>query len=445
MIMTLLLPWFPIILGVGVGGRLLGRSRGFTLGLICALFWVCLIQASCGVTVWSQPWIIPVVLAGVTAIVAMGGWAGQDSSEQAEPEAEPQNQQSRQDAAVEVEDQGCDRISVLLNEFEEWLEAHRDDNNPWPEFDEFIRSALGVCCEATHVRPYALAGDGDELKPLWEPDPFTEVRRLSARKGIIGHVATSGRCYVAGDPTQGELVARLADEWEDPIAWCFAVCEGPRKIGVVVVAQLNMAPERNRSLLRAAEKVIGRCWLSLREASRCRAAALDDPVSGAFTRAAFFGLAERSLRESYAQGEPVALAIVALEKLREINDSGRWEVADDLVRQVGAVLRRKLRVDDHLGRFDGSRFVILIRRVDSGLASLIVTQIMSQLKTLCGNLDRWGVAVTVRCGVVGSGTAEPDLRVLVSKGLMQCRRARLEGLEVASDLGESKIPSEAVL
>ena len=48
MTLALLLPWFPILLAVGVGGRLLGRSRGLFMGVLCALFWVMVIQSSVG-------------------------------------------------------------------------------------------------------------------------------------------------------------------------------------------------------------------------------------------------------------------------------------------------------------------------------------------------------------------------------------------------------------
>jgi hypothetical protein len=42
--------------------------------------------------------------------------------------------------------------------------------------------------------------------------------------------------------------------------------------------------------------------------------------------------------------------------------------------------------------------------------------------------------VVARCGVVGSGTGSPTLRMLVSQALMQCRKARLENTLVSSDL-----------
>ncbi|UCE60111.1 MAG: GGDEF domain-containing protein [Phycisphaerales bacterium] len=445
LIMTLLLPWFPIILGVGVGGRLLGKTRGFGLGMLCAVFWMFLVHASVGPVIWGDPWTVMATLAGLAAIVAMGGWAGQSPEKEAAAELEPVGAESLPNRQANERDDHCERISTAIDRFEEWLENHSAHGDPWPAFDEFIRMTLGDCCGATHVKPYRLVDEGGELKPLGESDPSTEAKHLSARKGIVGHVVTTGRCYLAGDTTQGELITQLAEEWQEPMAWCFAVREGPHKIGVVIAGQLNVAPEGSRSLLRAMERLISRFWCALRETHRRRAAAHDDPISGAYIREAFFRTADQSLRESYRQGEPVALAVVALEKLREINDSGHWEVADELVREVSGILRRKIRVDDQLGRFDGSRFMILLRRVDSELASLIIAQIMSQLTELCANTKRWGASVVVRCGVAGSGTASPDLRTLVSKALTQCRRARMGDAQVASDLQASGELIEATL
>ncbi len=130
----------------------------------------------------------------------------------------------------------------------------------------------------------------------------------------------------------------------------------------------------------------------------------------------------------------MACAVFALEGLREINDSGRWEVADDLVREVADTLRCKIRTDDRIGRFDGSRIVLLLRRVDSELASLIVSQIMARLSVLWADESREGVHVTIRCGVAGSGTDQVELRALISRALAQCRRARIENTSIASDL-----------
>jgi diguanylate cyclase (GGDEF)-like protein len=445
MVLTLLLPWFPILLGAGIGARLLGRTRGPALGILCALFWIVLVQTSAGVEMWSDPWSVVSIVSGATAIVAMGYWAGEAPGRH--PAAKvpthdtinvvPDSVRTGQDTALQ-------QLCSAIDQFDDWLECHRDDTDPWPKFDEFIRSVMYQCCKATHVKPYRLLNQAEELVPLWEQDPPVEGERLSARRGIIGHVVTTGRSYLAGCAAQGELVERLANESPEPLAWCFAVRQDVRRLGVVLVSRLDIPPQLNMALLRAVEKVVNLFWCALSEAVCSRSAIENDPVSGLRTRPVFLPAAERTLRESYRHGEPVAVAVIALEGLRELNDTGRWEIADEMVREVAGWLRKKTRTDDCLGRFDGSRFILLLRRVDSELASLIVTQIMSRAAAICDDRERWQNAVTVRCGVVGSGTDQPDLRTLMSRALTQCRRARLEDVPIASDLKSVPVTSGAL-
>jgi diguanylate cyclase (GGDEF)-like protein len=465
--LTLFLPWFPILLGVGVGGRLLGRGRGLALGVLCAFFWIVLTQASAGITVWKHPWPVATIILGAIAIAAMGAWAGDhavaDPEATARPgaaEATPPSRISNLKSEISKGSRdhgaspgkgafrrdsfesdpcdpgasGLDRLAAAIDRFDDWLVEHRGDADPWPAFGEFIRTTLYECCRATHVKPYRLTSEGDELIALREPDPFAATHRLSARVGIVGHVVTTGRSYHAGDRAHGELVGALAEASRESIAWCFAVSRGTKRLGAVMVGRLDVDPGQNRAMLGATQRLIGQFWCTLDDAVHARAADQYDPVSGLHTRPAFLEVARQTIGESYASGEPVAAVVIALEGLRSLNDSGRWETADELVRDVSAYLRGKVRMDDRLGRFDGSRFILLLRRVDSELATLIVRQIITRLTTLCGDSARWRAAIHVRCGLAGSGTEQPDPRTLISEALTELQRARSEGLTIARDL-----------
>ncbi len=138
------------------------------------------------------------------------------------------------------------------------------------------------------------------------------------------------------------------------------------------------------------------------------------------------------------------MVVIAVEGLRELSDTGRWEVADELATEVSLVLRRKVRFDDRLGRFDDSQFILLLRRVDSELATLIVSQLVGQLTRLCADNERWHTKPMVRCGLVGSGTEQPDLNTLVFRALSQCRRARMEDKTMSSDVVAEAVIAGAI-
>lgn len=426
--------WFPIILATGVGGRLLGRPRAVGLGVLCALFWMVLIQARQGASVWMHGWSIASIVSGALAIAGMALWASESAPWVSTAPAASGSKAAVVSGRTGRDGDGFSRFSRCLEQFDEWLESRRTDPDPWPEFGEFIRGVLYDCCATSHVRLFRVLSEDEELVPVREAHPFTEDEWPSAREGIVGHVVTTGRSYLAGDASQGELIENLARRTPKAPVWCFAVTQGARKIGVVTVGGLEGHERFDRNHYRAVELLVAHFWNTLSEVCRGRTAETRDPTSNALTRKSFFSEAERALGESYKQGEPCALAVVAMESLRHLNDTGRWDTFDEVVREVSWTLTQRMRGDDLLGRFDESRFLLLLRRVDSSLGSLILQQITAKLAALCSDEHRWDTELAVRCGVAGTGTGRAAFGTLLSQALSLCREAREGGVVLASDL-----------
>lgn len=452
--------WFPIIIAIGLGGRLLDRARAVMLAGLCAVFWVALTVSSTEAGAWSDPLNAAALLAGCAALVAMGAWASEQAATKA---AEAASQPSvaagaRRDLSATAPEHAGHRatdesatlpaaLETAMEQFDDWLEVHRDDADPWPAFDEFVRGMLYATCRATHVRTYRVLSEEDDLIPLTEPpvDAGARAQLPSPRHGIVGHVVTTGRSYIAFDPSHGALLERLADSSGQAFStadWCFPITQGSRRIGVVVVGRVSSKDDHapQPAYLRLVARSVAQFWSMLCETCRSRSAETDDPVSKVLTRAAFVRIGGQALRDSYRQGEPAAVAVVALERLRQLNDTGRWELAEQLVREAAAVMRDKVRSDDLLGCFDESRFLILLRRVDSELASLIAGQLVARLQLLCGDESRWRTAIRVRCGVAGSGREQPDLRTLISAAVAQCHRARQGNVTMSNDVDRSGQP-----
>ena len=285
------------------------------------------------------------------------------------------------------------------------------------------------------------------MVPLREIDQANQDEMASARTGIMGHVATTGRAFHAQDAAQGELVLALASQSPCPPAWCFAVRRGARTIGLVSVGRLASgypADPRggyahgtgvpSREVLQTTEALISQFWLMLVEVCRGRAAATTDATSGVLTRKAFLEEACHAAEQSYVHGEPIAMVVITIEGLRALVDQGRWELESDVVYEACRTMRERVRPDDLLGRFDDARFLILLRRVDSELASLISNQLIERL-TRIPVMDSVPVGrVGIRCGVTGSGNRAPSVTDLVADAIRLCHEARSRGERVASDL-----------
>lgn len=420
--LTLFLAWFPILLAVGVGGRLLGRQRGYALGILCSLFWVILVRAQYGASGWSDPWQMLSLVAGSVAMIAMGGWAGELPIADRDHSHAPAGREHPFGLPV--------RFAGACRMFDEWLRDHGGDADPWPSFGEFVRMMLHQSCGATHVRLFRISADGTSVEPLHT----IRARPQSPAEDVIQNLTSAGTSSSVAPHHAGSAADRHQPSAIGTTSWRFSVEMAGGPLGIV---QVGSMPSEVLAMPGVTDSIAGLTsllWSLLAAHVKNRTAETEDPVSGLLTRQAFLRCGNDSLRTSYEHKEPVAVAVIALERLRELNDSGRWESADELVHEAANVLRLKARSEDCLGRFDGSRFVVLFRRVDARLAGLIVAQVMARLNTLVGDVARWKANIAVRCGVVGSGAQSPDLPTLVAGALAECHRARGDNRTIASGL-----------
>ncbi|NOT00353.1 MAG: diguanylate cyclase [Phycisphaerales bacterium] len=335
-------------------------------------------------------------------------------------------------------------VADAIARFDDWLDEHRGDTDAWPAFDEFIRHILFTSCGATHARPFRILSEGAGLVPLRSMESSDEqsvgMELGSARHGIVGHVAMTGRSFHVDDASQGELIQKLAERSPatgphgGPV-WCFAIRRGARTIGVVSVGQFG-AQRPSGAVMRAFEGLIGQFWTTLSEVCRSRSATTRDPVSGFMTRDAFLDEGRRVAEAAFAVGEPVAVAVIQVEGLRSLLDRGRWDLADEVLQEVSTALRRRLRPDDLIGRFDDARVVLLLRRVDSELASLIADQFVERLASLPVIQRVVEGDIEMRCGVAGSGTARVPIGRLTSEALRLCGVARERRVRTVTDVFE---------
>ncbi|GJM24945.1 MAG: hypothetical protein DHS20C16_13600 [Phycisphaerae bacterium] len=432
--------WIPLAMLAGLGARYLHRGSAWVLGLATVAFWVFYATLSGGMD--TQSWAVAVAIAaGMLAVIVF---------------AVPQNRRSQAPQQLALSSQSESRLSTptdwvasdghsesvaanesalgpigsivaVPREFDQWLSSHRDLADPWPDFGEFVRATLLACCSASQIKAYRLlSSDDTTLLPMHETSP-KEHDFPPLRQGIRGYVATSGKSFYKDDQAN-DSIHELAGLSDESCAWCFSIQEHDRLIGVIQVGELTDSSIATRTRLRLMEGMISLCWGALTEACRSRLAVDMDSVAGVLTPEAFLGTADAALSDSYAKNEPVAIVTFNVEGLRRLNDHGRWEIAKDAIRRISEILRVRIRENDCAGFFDGSRFIVMLVRVEPELASLIVKEIQGHIATMIKSLGDPGDQLNVRCGLAGSGTRQPPLGTLISRASLIVSEARKQGV-----------------
>jgi diguanylate cyclase (GGDEF)-like protein len=107
--------------------------------------------------------------------------------------------------------------------------------------------------------------------------------------------------------------------------------------------------------------------------------ALHDALTGLPNRAFLNERLAKVMGAAGRTGEPVALALVDLDRFKEVNDTMGHDVGDVLLQDVAARLQAILREGDLVARFGGDEFAVLLPNTDVTEASAIVRRLVTAL------------------------------------------------------------------
>jgi diguanylate cyclase (GGDEF)-like protein len=109
------------------------------------------------------------------------------------------------------------------------------------------------------------------------------------------------------------------------------------------------------------------------------AAAYRDPLTGLLNRRAWQEAAEREQARAARQPRPVAVVVVDLDQLKEVNDAHGHLAGDVLLRLTGSLLREVLRPADVVARIGGDEFAALLVDVTDDDAEQLADRIRADL------------------------------------------------------------------
>ena len=153
-----------------------------------------------------------------------------------------------------------------------------------------------------------------------------------------------------------------------------------------------------------------------------------DALTGIANRAAFDRALDAAMGRSHASGSPLLLALVDLDGFKAINDTLGHTAGDDVLRNVGAVLKRPWLRGSFAARLGGDEFAIIIE--DPVLVAM-QADIAARLQDALGFPIALDGLAMVSAGTVGVAALEPDCHSVrdfvhrVDTVLYQAKRDRI--------------------
>jgi diguanylate cyclase (GGDEF)-like protein len=171
--------------------------------------------------------------------------------------------------------------------------------------------------------------------------------------------------------------------------------------------------------------------------------AVTDPLTGALNRRGFLDHAHPILARAERSGEPMAVAMLDLDRFKTINDGFGHDAGDDVLRGFSAELARGLRAGDLLGRFGGEEFVLLLPGIDGAGAVATVERLRAAVRAAVPHPAGGRSTVTASAGVAIVDTtrsAEAALAAAVTAAdaaLYEAKQAGRDRVAIAPALNRS--------
>lgn len=113
------------------------------------------------------------------------------------------------------------------------------------------------------------------------------------------------------------------------------------------------------------------------------------------------GLAQAFQAESAraAQGEPLAIGLIDIDNFKKLNDTLGHAAGDEALKSLAAAVKDRLRPNDHLARFGGEEFVVLLPGTPAAEAQQALTRLQRSLTEALFLHEGREVFVTFSAGV----------------------------------------------
>jgi len=137
-----------------------------------------------------------------------------------------------------------------------------------------------------------------------------------------------------------------------------------------------------------------------RVARRLEQLATHDTLTGCVNRGTVDALLVHLLQRGQREGSPLALAMFDLDHFKQINDRHGHRVGDEVLRQVAATVRARLRASDVFGRVGGEEFALLLPASDRPGACRLAEGVRAAVEALrVPAADGQVIGVTLSIGV----------------------------------------------
>lgn len=234
----------------------------------------------------------------------------------------------------------------------------------WRRFGYYNVGILLLDQESGELVPRAMAGLAREVIP--------EDVQIPVGRGIMGHVAATGKTHLANDVTRDPYYYGLPG-LETRAELCVPIRPpAPPKLGGTggggeVIGVLNVESRERGAFdemdVRVMEILADQLAAALENArlyEETRRLAVTDPLTGLSNRRVFQERLGDELRRARRYNHPLSVIMADIDHFKHYNDTHGHLAGDEVLQALAGLLRANVRDTDLVARYGGEEFVVLL-------------------------------------------------------------------------------------
>lgn len=158
---------------------------------------------------------------------------------------------------------------------------------------------------------------------------------------------------------------------------------------------------------------------------------MTDHLTGLHNRQSIDQIWEREILRAERYGDLFSVLLIDIDHFKSVNDNYGHLVGDELLFQFAQLLQEECRDTDHIGRWGGEEFIILIPNTNLSSAVLMAEKIRETIEnfsfTTVGQ-----ITVSIGVGCYRSGMSEDELFSLADKALYRAKNSGRNRVEVGN-------------
>ena len=140
-----------------------------------------------------------------------------------------------------------------------------------------------------------------------------------------------------------------------------------------------------------------------------------DPLTGLENRRSLMDFAEVQLKLAKRYKSFFSILLIDLDYFKKINDTYGHLIGDEILKNIAKILKESLRNVDHIGRFGGEEFIVILPNTTLKNAVLVAEKVRDAIANFVHNIEEQNIQTTVSIGIASYNPLDDDVNQIIER------------------------------